>query len=35
MKVRHEQGREQGFWSCALKAPGQPALCKYLPQGSY
>ena len=35
IEVTHEQGREQSFCSCALKAPGQPALCKYLPQGSY
>ena len=35
IKAKHEQGREQSLWSCALKAPMQPALCKYLPQGSY
>ena len=35
IEVTHEQGREQSFCSCALKAPGQPALCKYLLQGSY
>ena len=35
IEIKHEQGREQNLWSCALKAPVTPAPRRYLPQGSY